>query len=401
MLGSNEFVVRCLFVLSVLIMLAGCGEKTPDERVDGKTRKMWMLQLEEFSPTSKAEAISALARFEDPPLDILAKHLTEGGRQVRVAAIRGLGDVGAAAAPHAATLAKLLEDPPEGTDPRTAKALRNAAMEALGGIGAEAFPAFSYMLVSESPALRARAVYTLRPFVRDLKDGINTVMNLMQDEHAVVRRETAKTLGVAAEGSADRRASDALITALNDLDSSVSAAAAIALGSLGGSSDREGKALANLLYNHRQSVRASAAYGLGLMGEEADPYLKQVTDLMKNDNRGVVRIQAARAHFRISGDATAALAQLEKDIQTGDTGLCRDAIKAIGEMGPAAAPAVDSLVLHLDKEALRLHAARALGAIGPDAASALPHLDKAAESADPDSPVRLEIDASRSLIRGE
>ncbi|MDF1702948.1 MAG: HEAT repeat domain-containing protein [Planctomycetota bacterium] len=401
MVGPNDLVLRLSLSLVLVGLLAGCGEQTVAAPVDGQTQRQWMLELEQLSPSTKAKAVEALGRFTDPPLDVIASHVEDPSRSVRVAAVRALGHVGPAAVAHAPALATFLESTPEGPDARSAKALRNAAMDALGALGPDAFKSFSHLLVSESPALRARAVYTLRPFVRELKDGVNTVMPLMKDEHAVVRREATKSLGAAAEGTQDRRASEALVSALGDPDGNVADAAAIALGSVGGSADREGKALADLLYNHRQSTRASAAFGLGLMGPEAEPYLRQITDLLKNDNRRVVRIQAARAHFRISGSADVALEQLEKDVQCGDTGLCRDAIKAIGEMGPAGAPAVNSLITFLDQAAMRGVAAEALGAMGPAAAGALPHLDRAATAAGEDGPGRPEIDQARSLIRGD
>ena len=394
--------MRSVLALFLAGLLAACGEAPQAEQVDGKTEAQWRLQLQELSPSSKAEALEALGRFEQPPLDLIAAQLDDPGRQVRAAAIRALGAVGPSALEHAKALAAYLDaEAKDENEARELKRLRDAAMEALGGMGPEAFKSFSHLLVSESPVLRARAVYTMRPFVKELKDGVNTVLPLVKDEHAVVRREAVKTLGEAAAGTRDRRASDALVEALGDLEGPVSDAAAIALGSVGGSSDREGKALSKLLYHHRQSTRASAAFGLGLMGPEAQPYLKPITDLLKNDNRRVVRIQAARAHFRISGSADVALEQLEKDMQCSDSGLCRDALRAIGEMGAAGAPAVNSIVTCLDTPALRAEAANALAAIGPAAAAALPHLERAAKAAGKDGPGHDEIDHARHVLRGD
>ncbi|MDA1195252.1 MAG: HEAT repeat domain-containing protein [Planctomycetota bacterium] len=382
-------------------LLPACGDKQGAARVDGKSREFWMDRLAEASPASKAAALAALARFDDPPIDLIAANVDADARTVRVAAIEALGAIGPAAVGYAKTMAPLLEDPPEGGDEREAKALREAAMEALGRLGSEAFASFSYMLVNENPAHRARAVYTIRPFVKALPDGVNTVLPLVADDNAVVRREAAKTLGVAAEKTNDRRASDVLIEALTDPDPGVVAAAATALGSVGGSSDREGRALSKLLYAHRQEVRASAAFGLGLMGVEAQPYMDELRDLLRNDNRPLVRIQASRAHFRISGSAEYALPQLEKDVASSDAGLCRDALRAIGELGPAAAPAVNSVIPYLEIKLMRGTAAETLAAIGPGARDALPFLAKAAEATEPNDPDRAEIARAEQAIRGE
>jgi len=400
-LGNSIATWRIIGAVFALGLFAGCGEVPPSERVDGKTLKFWRAQLDDYNATSKVEALGALARFDDPPVELIAGYLDHKTRSVCVGAAQALGAAGPTALAYANRLALLMEKAPEGLDARSAKKLRDAAMAALGSMGAGAFEHFSHLLVSDSATLRARAVFALRPFVKGLKDGVNTVLPLMKDEHVVVRREATKSLGAAAEATNDRRASQALMLALDDLDSAVSMAAAIAIGSLGGSSDVEGKALSELLYAHRQGVRASAAYALGLMGEEASPYLRQVTDLLKNDNRAMVRIQAARAHFRISGGPDAALPQLEKEMQASDAGLCRDAIKAIGEMGPAAAPALDSLVPFLERSGLEAVAAQALGAMGPAAKAALPQLAKAAEAAGAEGPTREEIDRARRAIAGE
>lgn len=394
--------MRTVVIVILVCLLLGCGEAPPAVMVQGKTEAQWKLQAEDLSPSTKAEALEALGKFETPDVALIAKHMTESQGSVRLAAIRGLGHAGPAALPHAEALVAIVEaEVKDGPRAKTAKATRNAAMETLGAIGPEAFKSFSHMLVSESPRLRASAVFAMRPFVKELKDGINTVLPLVEDEHAVVRREAVKTLGAAAEGSRDPRACEALGKGINDPDAGVADAAALALGSVGGSADREGKALAELLYNHRTSTRASAAFALGLMGAEASPYTEQLVECLQSDARRVVRIQAARAHYRITGDASLALEQLEKDLQCSDTGLCRDAIRAIAEMGADGAPAVQSVIGCLDKPALRVEAAKALGAMGPGASAALPHLERAAAAAGAQGPARDEIDRAREAIRGE
>ncbi len=399
MLGNALLSWRAACVVIALVLLSGCGDNAPSEQVDGKTQAFWTRQLDEYSPGAKVEALAALARFKEPPLELIAGYLDDSARSVRAGAMAALGSMGPAAVAYAEPLAKLLEETPEGVDERTATAQRNAAIAALGAMGPGALKHFSHMLASEKAIFRFRAVHTIRPFVKDLKDGINTVLPLMKDEHVSVRRAATKTLGAAAAGSNDRRASEALMLAMEDLDPQVATSAAIALGGAGGSADIEGKALSKGLYAHRQDVRAAAAYALGLMGEEASPYLRQLADLLKNDNRHMVRIQAARAHYRISGSPDAALPQLEKEVQSSDLGLCRDAIKAIGEMGAAGAPALGSLLPFLERPGLRVTAARAMGAIGPAAKSALPELAKAAEaSAGAD---RKEIEQAQRAITGE
>ena len=182
------------------------------------------------------------------------------------------------------------------------------------------------------------------------------------------------------------RAAEALLVALADDNAEVVRYAALAVGGIGGRSDREGQALADLLFAHQTGVRAAAAYGLGQMGEEASPYTDRLLDLLKNDSKRVVRIQAARAHWLVSGDAGPGLEELHKGIQCDDPGLCRDALKALAALGPAAEPAVPVLVGMLSRSELRHLAVVVLGAIGPAAKEAVPRLESVAEEVADEDP---------------
>lgn len=326
----------------VLGVLAACGDSgPPPQRVAGKTQKAWLKQLESSLPKEQAAAIEALAQFDSPPLETIAGLLDKRGRTVRLSAIRALGTIGPAAAEHAKRLAPLLEDDPKGDAARNARDFRNAAIVSLQKMGKGAFKPIAHLLVSEDPRHRLRAVFTLSAYAADLEHGTQTLLPLLEDQDVNVRREAARALGLAGKG--DTRASEALLAVLADSEPRVVAAAAIALGGIGGRSDHEGQALADLLFKHQGEVRASAAYGLGLMGEEASPYLARLEDLMEHDGKRSVRVQAARAHFRIEGDATKVLPTLQAAVGGRDAGTCREAARALGEIGPAAAGAVADL----------------------------------------------------------
>ncbi len=329
-------------LLALVPLLVACGDDGPAApKQDGKTMAAWKQQLKSTLPKEQGAAITALAKFAQPPLEALAPFLERRGRTVRLAAIHAMGAIGPAAAGYAGKLAPLLEKDPDGVDPNTARVMRDAAMHALGKMGKEAFKPIAHLLVSEDPRHRLRAVFTIRPFVKDLEDGTNTLLPLLEDEDANVRREAVKSLGVAGVG--DPRASAALLGILKDSDTRVVGAAAVALGGIGGRSDREGQALADLLFNHQSSIRSSAAYGLGLMGEEASPYIGRIEDLMRNDGKLDVRVQAARAHFRIRGDADAAMAPLREAVRGEHGPTCREAARALREMGPEAKAALPDL----------------------------------------------------------
>lgn len=379
-------------------LLPGCGgESAPPAQVDGRTQAEWEADLAGDVAADQVVALGALSRFESPPIEAFSSRLEHEQAAVRAAAIRALGTAGPEAAKWAPDLAIYLEEDAPGFEPSDCKLIRDAAMVTLGKIGPEAFPTIAHLLMSRDARHRARAAYTIRPFVADLQDGTKVLLPLVEDKSWIVRREAVRGLGLA--GAGDERAAEALLVALADDNAEVVRYAALAVGGIGGRSDREGRALAELLFAHQTGVRAAAAYGLGLMGEEASPFADRLLDLLQNDSKRVVRIQAARAHWLVSGDAGPGLEELHKGIQCDDPGLCRDALKALAALGPAAEPAVPVLVGMLSRSELRHLAVVVLGAIGPAAKDAVPKLESVAqEVADEDPDLAAEIGRALASI---
>ena len=381
-----------LLLLPPLFLLGACGGETtaPPVKIDGRTYAEWEAALAGPRAADQAEALAALSRAEAPPIELFVARLDAESAAVRTAAIRALGAAGPEAVKWAPDLAAYLEEDAEGFSKDACKAIRDAAIHTLGRIGPAAFPSMAHILASRNPRHRARVVYAIRPFVAEMEDGTKVLLPLVEDKSWIVRREAVRGLGLAGKG--DDRASQALLLALKDEHPEVIRHAALAIGGIGGRSDREGKALAELLFAHRAGLRAAAAYGLGLMGEEATPYVVQILDLLENDSKRVVRIQAARAHWHVSGEAAPALSELQKDIVCEDVGLCRDALSALAELGPEAEPAVPVLADMLQKRTLRRHAVLVLAAIGPPAKAAVPNLEQvAAKLGTKDAALREEI----------
>jgi len=376
-------------VLGALLGACGGDAQPPaPKEIDGQTRAAWETALAGKVPAEQALALVALAKFEDPPWELFAARMEDPDAEVRAAAIRAIGAQGPEAVKWAPDLAGYLEEDPEGFDPQACRRIRHAAMFTLGKIGPAAFPSMAHLLASRDALQRARVAFTIRPFIADLADGTKVLLPLIDDKSWHVRREAV--LGLAVAGKGDERAMEALMKALQDENAEVVRHAAIAIGGIGGRSDREGQALADLLFAHQTGVRAAAAYGLGLMGEEASPYSDRLLDLLKNDSKRVVRIQAARAHWHISGDAEAVLDELQKDIQCDDPGLCRDALRALADLGPEAEPTMPLLIDMLEDPKLQRMAVVVLGAIGPPAKTAVPHLESIAREAAESRPALAE-----------
>lgn len=371
---------RAIAGMVCLLLASACGDSgLPAEKVDGKTVSGWKKELESHDAGKRAAAYLALARFADPPLDLIAQGLGDKRTRGRLGAIEAIGSLGEAAGEHAKALAALVEEDPKGFSTKQVRELRIGAMTALGKMGRTGFKAVAHLIVSRDAGMRERAAYTIRPLLGTLDDPVDTLTRLIEDSSWKVRLQAV--LGLGQWGKKNRRASTLLLEALEDEEARVAREAAIALGGIGGRADHEGQALADRLYDHNAGMRASAVYGLGLMGEEASPYLKSVADLATNDAKRVVRIQAALSHWRIGGKTEIALPELSSGLECGDKGLCRDALKAIAAIGPPAAGAVSTVLPLLDDPALRRYAVAALAAIGPAASAALPKLEAIVESA--------------------
>jgi HEAT repeat protein len=143
--------------------------------------------------------------------------LDDRSRDVRVAAVRSLGFVGAVD-----TIEPLVAAGVSGRVPRDVVGL------ALFDIGAPAVARLVELATHRDPEMRADAI-TLIGVLGTAGDA-DTVLDRLADPSADVRASTASALGRL--GAADAR--DALITALDDRVPAVCAAAAHALGQIGG-----------------------------------------------------------------------------------------------------------------------------------------------------------------------
>src|SRR5205823_4227922 len=126
------------------------------------------------------------------------------------------------------------------------------------------------------------------------------------------------------------------------------------------------------------SARLAAAAALGDIGPAARDAIPALAEAMKKDTELQVREEAALA---LGGSGQAAAVPPLIDVLNGDDeDVRRLAALALGEIGPAARPAIPSLIkaLRADKDyRVRFHAAEALGRMGPEAKVAIPALREA------------------------
>jgi HEAT repeat protein len=185
-------------------------------------------------------------------------------------------------------------------------------------------------------------------------------------------------------------AAPALVAALTDPDAHVRAVAAEALGAIHPKDPAVVAALTERLKTDDARHAARALASFGTEGQAAGPAL---IELLHHADPAE-RWSAAWALGRLRvGDAVGPLTAALKDE---DAEVREHAAEALGDIGPASAPAVGALTAALKDPNFRVRrdAARSLSQIGPPAAPAVPAL-RELKRTDPEEPVRAA--AAQSL----
>lgn len=325
-------------------------------------------------------------------------------------------------------------------DGKDDKARRSAAF-ALGKLGSSAFGAVSILKKSvredKAASVREAAALALGDVGRgalkalDDPDLVETLTQaLSKDSDALVRRSAALALGKF--GPDAKSALAALEAAVDDPNVTVRQNAAWALGRIGASSI---KGLKKALLDDDPLVKRDAAGSLGrLDAEEARGALNELVACCKVNDSALriaalsvlnkivssedskiaalikpalddpdleVRQNAALTLANIGGpEAAPALRILVEALRNGDAELKAQAAAAIGNLGDAAASAVDPLIKALaspDKD-LRKHAALALGGIGEKAEPAIGPLVKLLSNLAEDFEARVEAAVALAKI---
>jgi len=149
---------------------------------------------------------------------------------------------------------------------------------------------------------------------------------------------------------------EALVAALTDTDARVRAAAAWALGQVGAKACKDTPALARLLRDENVQVRESAALALREMGQAAAVAAADLCVALK-DPAATVRMSAALALGRMGEAANATVPAMQEallasngsEMSADDIQVARNLCYALGDIGPAASPAIPALrkVQHL------------------------------------------------------
>ncbi len=327
----------------------------------------------------------------------LTRALSDPDPRVRGEAAAALGAIGPDAAAAVNQLANLAAEERDDMVPELASG-------ALAAIGEASVPALTRIVRGGIADARVRAIAAVGEVGPKAITAIPDLMRALVDPDENVRTAAAEALGRAARGTGAAAAVPGLINAFTDPDHRVREQAALALGTIGARTDRVIPALVGLLKDSDPQMASAASNALETVGMPAFPALRA---LLRDDNPDVTNHAvsalsglatfdsdnrprdetAANSRGRVQA-ARAALLEASRDpdeqirtgaaraLSLGDDNILPDLIADLRDGSPA----------------VRLRAARSLGFMGSDAASALAPLRELLR--DPDPAVRGAVAAA-------
>lgn len=357
-------------------------------------RNQATLSLQALRPDANAALKALTPLLEDKTLDI------------RLAAIRFLGELGPPAVPKLVSLLKDAEPAvwreasstleklpapekvlfpallPLLTDERVTA--RQNAVNILWRCGPQAVPHLLEALKDKAPTVRLAAVRSLDKVTADSKVVFPALVQALEDEHPAVRGSAASTLG--RFGTA---ALPSLSLALKDKDFGVRAYAVLALSQLASSPKEVLPLLEAAQKDENAKVREAVAVSLKSFGLPAVPLLiemladpdedvwkKSVESLkeMRAKTKGMVKLLAAAIKnekvavrqgaayvlSRFEEEGVPALIEALRDPNPGVRWEAADSLRVVGPVGDKAIPTLANLAVNDDTEKVRQIALKGL-----------------------------------------
>ena len=310
----------------------------------------------------------------------------------RLAAIRGLAELGPAAAEAVYALSGVI------ADDETAN--QRAGVAALGAIGPAALGELAMVEYNDSPWLRKLAILHVRKIVWRAESppegALEIFLDGMGDDHSSVR-------GMAAVGAGDLGpAAEQAVPRLIELtqDAATAQGAAYALGKIGPAAQAAVPSLVNLLQSTGSSDRRHAAVALAQIGPVEDETVGPALVGLMSDSAPYVRWAGAWTLGELGVNSAEARAALVTALGDDDTDVRAAAANALSKIHPsdeqgldppaASSQAVPTLMDLIDSDDSRVRwaAVWALGEARGAALSAVPKLQELLEAADTPLPLR-------------
>jgi hypothetical protein len=319
---------------------------------------------------SQDQQIAALMKLAESPQDLakvvptIARAGINRDELIRASAEVAIKRLGPAASEHLGPLF-------ESKDFRDYQAGCFVAQK-LGPDAKQWIPSLTKELKSDDPNRIMSALFGLQNMGTDVLPAMDTLISLLGHDDFNIQCGVCRIFERL--GSDAAPAQDRLVELLDQGVVSSRSWAAVALGAIGPTEKHDVVDLLEQKLNaFTQIEKERALIGLAHIGPEASNALPQVERLMYDLSKST-QCQAALTYWRITGDADKAIKVLVEQLP--DESYKREAIQRLGEMGPAAAPALDALIKELknpeeDVCELAVMAIAKMGAVGKPA---IPHL---------------------------
>jgi HEAT repeat protein len=365
-LDKREDRMNRLMVVCLGLVLAGCSPRATEPVPEARP-------LPVQDPPRQMEA-----ELTDPRVLGLIAALERGNLLERFQAACELGDIGPEAKAAAPALASLVND--------SSYANSTMAARALIRIGPPAVASVVPLLQDPRAAVRKTAAEILGRIGPEAKEAVPALTRALTDTDRGVRLQATTALGQIDPGNAAVRAAE-LIAALKDKDPEVRGTAAESLGQLSPAPAGVVDALTAALRDDSFQVRLAAVYALGKLGPAGVPALQGA--VQHTDTHIRTTALSRLGDLGDLGDAARpALPTLREALRDADLEVRVAAGEALTKLDPTTP--LDDLVAELTKalggadESQRKQAAEALGRLGPAAKSAVPLLVKLLKSGSPE-----------------
>ena len=263
------------------------------------------------------------------------------------------------------------------------------------------------MLENRNASIRKVALKTLGDFGPMAAGSVGALVKILEAPDPTtqmgLRRYAAAALGNI--GPAAAPAVHALAQCLDDREDFhgfLRSASLAALGKLGPSAKDAAVDIAKVLANDRYEPkhRQAAARALGLIARPAEVVVPALRLAMQENPDTLIAREAVVALGKVGPEAKDALADILSALDSKAVGY--RGLQALGRIGPGATGAIEELTKRLaDKNVLnRPYAAEALGRIGPAAKGSIPVLVKAFRPLKADDPFRVAIVVAIGRLEG-
>jgi HEAT repeat protein len=255
-----------------------------------------------------------------------------------------------------------------------------------------ALPTLVQVITQANPEIRLDAMQILAGFRRHGKPAVKAISELLRDANAAVRIAAADAL-LKIDGPSEAAVAVLSESLRDDVEKNRLAAARV-IRDAGLLAEGAVQVLSVAAGDRSSKVRAEVAPALGEAGARLPAHALPALRRLLSDDTPQVRVRAASALWQLDEPAESLLPTLIAMVADQDSDADRSeteelfwdhelpgrvALKLIAEIGPEAKPAVPTLIATIEnsRPVMRFPAVDALGAMGPEAETAIKQLSGA------------------------